>query len=69
MHVHGNGRTAAGRVGAGLVLCAAVAHGGQPEPVGSAAREALALCQEADRVPVAEGQAVLAWDSTAPRRP
>lgn len=60
MHAHGNGRTAARRGGAALVLCAAVAHGGQPEPVGPAAREALALCQEADQVPVAEGLAVLA---------
>jgi tetratricopeptide (TPR) repeat protein len=60
MDAQRNGRTAAGRFGAALVLCAAVAHGAQPEPVGPAAREALALCQEADQVPVAEGLAVLA---------
>jgi hypothetical protein len=47
------------RVGAALVLCAAVARGAQPEQVGPATREALALCEEADQVSVAERVAVL----------
>jgi tetratricopeptide (TPR) repeat protein len=47
-------------VAAALVLCAAVARGGQPEPVGPATSEALALCHEADQVPAAERLAVLA---------
>jgi hypothetical protein len=43
---------------AALVLCAGLARGSQPEPVGPAS-EALALCHEADRVPIAERAAVL----------
>jgi len=46
MHADGNGRTAAVHVGAALVLCTAVARGAQPEQVGPATREALALCEE-----------------------
>jgi hypothetical protein len=42
-----------------LVLWAAVARGGQPEPRGPATIEALALCHEADQVPVAERLTVL----------
>jgi hypothetical protein len=53
-----NGR-ATGRVAAALVLCAAVARGAQPEPVAPVTREALALCEEADHVSVAERVAVL----------
>ena len=47
-------------VAASLVLCAAVARGGQPEPVGPATTEAVALCNEADQVSVAERSVVLA---------
>jgi len=42
------------------VLCAAVARGGQSAPVNPATSEALALCEEADQVSVAERLAVLA---------
>jgi tetratricopeptide (TPR) repeat protein len=60
MHSRGRAGTTGGYVAAALVLCAAVARGGQPEPVGPAASEALALCHEADQVPAAERLAVLA---------
>jgi hypothetical protein len=60
MHSRANAGTTSRYVAAGLVLCAAVARGGQPEPVGPATSEALALCHEADRVSVAERLAVLA---------
>jgi hypothetical protein len=57
-------RATAARTGryfaASLVLCAVVARGGQPEPVGPATTEAVALCNEADRVSVAERSPVLA---------
>jgi hypothetical protein len=45
---------------AALVLWAAAARGGEPEPGGPATRDAVALCHEADQVPVAERSAVLA---------
>src|SRR4030095_2702907 len=45
---------------ASLVLCAVVARGGQPEPVGPATTEAVALCNEADRVSGAGRSPVLA---------
>jgi hypothetical protein len=57
-------RATAARTGryfaASLVLSAVVARGGQPEPVGPATTEAVALCHEADRVSVAERSPVLA---------
>jgi hypothetical protein len=60
MHSPGNAGTTGRYVAAALVLCAGVARGGQPEPVGPATSEALALCHEADQVSVAERSAVLA---------
>jgi hypothetical protein len=45
---------------AAVVLWAAAARGGEPEPAGPATSDAVALCHEADRVPVAERSAVLA---------
>jgi hypothetical protein len=60
MHSPGNAVTTGRYVAAALVLCAGVARGGQPEPHGPATSEALALCQEADQVSVAERSAVLA---------
>ena len=45
---------------AALVLWAAAARGGEPEPGGPATRDAVALCHEVDQVPVAERSAVLA---------
>jgi hypothetical protein len=42
-----------------LGLCATVAHGGQPQPAGTAA-EALALCEQADQLSSVERLAVLA---------
>jgi tetratricopeptide (TPR) repeat protein len=59
MHSRGNAGTIGRYVAAAVVLCAAVARGGQPEPAGPATSEALALCHEADQVSVAEGMAVL----------
>jgi tetratricopeptide (TPR) repeat protein len=59
MHSPGNAVTTGRYVAAALVLCAGVARGGQPEPHGPATSEALALCHEADQVPVAERLAVL----------
>jgi hypothetical protein len=59
MHSRRNAATTGRYVAAALVLCAAVARGGQPEPLGPATSEALALCHEADRVPAAERLAVL----------
>ena len=47
-------------VAAALVLCAAVAHGGQPESRDPATSEALALCQDADHVSDGDRPAVLA---------
>src|SRR4029453_971339 len=47
-------------VATALVLCAAVAHGGQPESGDPATSEALALCREADHVSDADRPAVLA---------
>jgi tetratricopeptide (TPR) repeat protein len=43
-----------------LCLWTAAARGGQPEPGGPVAREAIAICQEADQLPAAERAAVLA---------
>jgi hypothetical protein len=60
MHSRAIAGTTGRYIAAGLVLCAAVARGGQPEPVGPATSEALAFCHEADRVSVAERSAVLA---------
>lgn len=60
MHSRGNGRTTGRHVAAALVLCAAVARGGQPEPGGLATSEALALCHAADQVSAAERLTVLA---------
>jgi hypothetical protein len=60
MHSLGNAGTTGRYVAAALVLWAAVARGGPPESVGPATSEALALCQEADQVSVAERSAVLA---------
>src|SRR5262245_43988856 len=45
---------------AAVVLWAAAARGGGPEPAGPATSDAVALCHEADQVPVAERSAVLA---------
>ena len=55
----GNWKTTGRFVVAALGLCAAVAHGGQPQPAGTAA-EALALCEQADQLSSAERWAVLA---------
>jgi hypothetical protein len=60
MHPHGNAKTTGRFVVVTLVLCAAVAQGGQARPPGKAATEALALCTQADQVSVAERLAVLA---------
>ena len=60
MHSRANAGTTGRYVAAALILCAAVARGGQPEPAGPATSEALALCHEADQVSVAERLAVLA---------
>ena len=60
MHSRATAGTTGRYVAAGLVLCAAVARAGQPEPVGPATSEAVALCNEADQVSVAERSAVLA---------
>jgi hypothetical protein len=60
MHASANAGTTGRYVAAALVLCAAVARAGQPEPAGPATSEALALCHEADQVSVAERLAVLA---------
>lgn len=60
MHSRGHGGTTGRHVAAALVLWAAAARGGQPERVGPATSEALALCHEADQVSVAERSAVLA---------
>jgi tetratricopeptide (TPR) repeat protein len=60
MHSRGNAKSAGRFVVATLVLCAAIAQGGQPQPANTAASEALALCSQADQVPVAERLAVLA---------
>ena len=59
MHSCGNWKTTGRFVVAALGLCAAVAHGGQPQPAGMAA-EALALCEQADQLSSAERWAVLA---------
>jgi tetratricopeptide (TPR) repeat protein len=59
MHSCGNWKTTGRFVVAALGLCAAVAHGGQPQPAGTAA-EALALCEQADQLSSAERWAVLA---------
>jgi len=49
------------RVGAVAVfLWAGVAHGHPPEPLDPASREALALCQAADQVPISERSVLLA---------
>lgn len=45
---------------AALVLWAAAARGSQPEPIGAATNEAVALCHQADGASVAERSAVLA---------
>ena len=45
---------------AALVLWAAAARGGEPEPVGPATSDAVTLCHEADQVSGAERSAVLA---------
>ena len=55
----GNWKPTGRFVVAALGLCAAVAHGGQPQPAGTAA-EALALCEQADQLSSAERWAVLA---------
>jgi tetratricopeptide (TPR) repeat protein len=60
MDARGNARTTGRYVAAGLLLCAAGARGGQPEPVGPATTEALALCHEADQVSPVERLVVLA---------
>jgi hypothetical protein len=60
MHSRGNEKTTGRFVFAALVLCAAVAQGGQPQPGGTASREALAICTQADQVSIAERLAVLA---------
>jgi tetratricopeptide (TPR) repeat protein len=59
MHSWENWKTTGRFVVAALGLCAAVAHGGQPQPAGTAA-EALALCEQADQLSSAERWAVLA---------
>jgi tetratricopeptide (TPR) repeat protein len=59
MHSCGNWKTTGRFVVAALGLWAAVAHGGQPQPAGTAA-EALALCEQADQLSSAERWAVLA---------
>jgi tetratricopeptide (TPR) repeat protein len=59
MHSCGNWKTTGRFVVAALGLCAAVAHGGQPQLAGTAA-EALALCEQADQLSSAERWAVLA---------
>jgi tetratricopeptide (TPR) repeat protein len=60
MDAGGNARRTGRYVAAGLLLCAAVVRGGQPEPVGPATTAALALCHEADQVSPAERLVVLA---------
>ena len=60
MHARANAGTTGRYVAATLVLCAAVARGGQPEPADPATSEALARCHEADQVSAAERLAVLA---------
>jgi tetratricopeptide (TPR) repeat protein len=59
MHSWENWKTTGRFVVAALGLCAALAHGGQPQPAGTAA-EALALCEQADQLSSAERWAVLA---------
>src|SRR5882724_8370955 len=59
MHSCGNWKATGRFVVAALGLCAAVAHGGQPQPAGTAA-EALALCEQADQLSSTERWAVLA---------
>jgi hypothetical protein len=59
-HSRGRAGTTGRCVVAVIVLYAAVARGGQPAPVNPATSEALALCDEADQVSVAERSAVLA---------
>src|SRR5690349_10848771 len=53
MAIHGTGVVA-------LLLWTAAARGGQPEMGGPMAREAIAICQEADLLPASERPAVLA---------
>ena len=60
MHAPGGAGMAGRYVTAALVLWAGVARAGQPVPGGPATSEALALCQQADQVSVAERSAVLA---------
>jgi tetratricopeptide (TPR) repeat protein len=60
MRACGNPGSTGRCIAAALVLCAAVARGGQPEPVGPATTEALALCRESDQVSPAERWVVLA---------
>ena len=59
-HVRAGTATTSGCVVAIVVLGAAVARAGQPAPVSPATSEALALCDQADRVPVLERATVLA---------
>ncbi len=54
------GRTTKGIGVAALLVWTAAAHGGEPESVGPVAREAIAICQEADRVQPSERPTLLA---------
>jgi hypothetical protein len=61
MRAPGNvGRSGRCVIAAAVVLWAVAARGGEPEPAGPATSDAVALCHEADQVPVAERSAVLA---------
>jgi hypothetical protein len=59
MHPRANWRKVCRHVAAAFILWAAAALGDQPEPVSSAAREALQLCDDADQAPVAARAALL----------